>query len=193
MSDPVFRKSKARKRTTYVFIIISVVWTFLMSGLFVIYYQNEKHNAISSARSSAVHSLRKDFLYRDWAFSHAGVYVPVSEKTPPEEHLTGLPKRYVETVSGEKLTLLNPVRMIRQVNELGSEKYGVHRHIASLDSLTPETAPDDWERTALRSLADGRSEFSGLGMIGGNQYFRYMVPLKVESVASIAILTEATV
>lgn len=182
MSAPVFRKYNAKKRTRHVFVIISIAWTLIMSGLFVIYYQNEHRSAISSARSSAVHSIRKDLLYGKWALSHGGVYVPVSDKTPPDQHLAGLPKRDVETVSGEKLTLLNPVRMIRQVNELGSEKYGVHRHITSLNTLTPENAPDEWERTALRSLEDGSSDFYGLGMIGENQYFRYMAPLKVEPV-----------
>lgn len=181
MPEVVSPRSRAVKRTGRIFIIIPIVWTALIAGLFSIYYYYEGKSALSWAKSAAVHSLRKDFLYREWASVHGGVYVPITEHTQPNPYLSDVSDRDIETTSGKKLTLINPAYMNRQVFNLGVEEYGLRGHITSLNPIRPENAPDDWERKALKSLEDGRKEFSGLATVDGVESFRYMVALKVES------------
>jgi len=93
-------------------------------------------------QSSAVHALAlqtaralydKDLLYREWASQHGGVYVPVSEATPPNLHLK-VKDREIATPAGVRLTLMNPAYMTRQVFELQSRQLGIQGHITSLRS-----------------------------------------------------------
>ena len=60
----------------------------------------------------------KDTLYRRWNTQHGGVYVPVTEDTPPNPYLRDVPERDITTPSGRQLTLLNHAYMIRQVYEM---------------------------------------------------------------------------
>ena len=132
------------------------------------------------AESEANAAFQKDVTYRLWAAMQGGVYVPPTEKTPPNPHLAHVPHRDVETTAGKNLTLVNPAYMTRQVHELGKEKYGLRGHITSLRPLRPENAPDEWENLALRSFAAGNLKETTRQTIDGQPYFRLMRPLLAE-------------
>lgn len=172
-------QSKARKRTNNIFILSLMAWTATIAGLFFISYGNEYDMALSSARLSAVHSLRKDLLYRKWASGHVGVYVPVTETNQPNPHLSSVPERDVETTTGKKLTLINSGCMNDQIFQLGLNEYGIYGHNTSLNPINPQHSPDDWERKALLSLQNGGNEYFGLDTIGGVEHLRYMVPMTI--------------
>ena len=67
------------------------------------------------ARSEARIAYNKDLVYRRWNASHGGVYVPVSDQTPPNPYLD-VPEREITTPSGRLLTLVKPAYMTRQVH-----------------------------------------------------------------------------
>ena len=77
------------------------------------------------AKKEATTCLNKDFALRYWAASHGGVYVPITESTPPNPFLNNLPERDIKTPSGNSLTLMNPAYMLRQTMNQYESLYGV--------------------------------------------------------------------
>ena len=74
-------------------------------------------------------------LIKAWAGEHGGVYVPVTEKTPPNPFLSHVPERDITTPSGRRLTLMNPACVTCQVHERGGAQFGLRGHITSLTLL----------------------------------------------------------
>lgn len=137
-------------------------------------------SVIMQAIGEANGHFNKDTVYRRWAASHGGVYVPVTEQMRPSPYLAHIPERDITTPSGRKLTLVNPAYMTRQVYEFRPEQYGVRGHITSLKVLRPGNEPDTWERQALLAFRAGKSEVSSVQEISGESFLRFMRPFFVE-------------
>ncbi len=167
-------------RVKQFFLIGLVLWTALIGIFAVAVYYHQQDTAQEFARLEAVASFEKDLDYRHWAAGHGGVYVPSTEKTPPNPYLAHVAERDIATKSGRALTLLNPAYMTRQVHELGKERRGIQGRITSLNPLRPENAPDAWEAEALKALERGKPELSAVVTIGGKPHMRVMRPLPVE-------------
>ncbi len=136
--------------------------------------------ASEEARAAARGAYNKDVAYRRWAAGHGGVYVPVTERTPPNPYLAHVQERDIVTPSNRRLTLVNPAYMTRQVQELEVAEYGLLGHITSLRPIRPENAPDPWEREALGAFEEGETEVTGLEMMSGAMHMRLMRPLVTE-------------
>ncbi|MFP5212639.1 MAG: PAS domain S-box protein, partial [Acidobacteriota bacterium] len=160
---------------------VMVLWSVLLVLSFAVNWLQEKRNAVESARIEARSSYNKDLVYRRWVTMHGGVYVPPTERTPPNPYLTMVPDRDLETTTGRKLTLINPAYMTRQVHELGQEQYGTRGHITSLKPIRPENAPDVWETGALKAFENGSSEINSLEIIDGEPFMRLMRPMVTEA------------
>lgn len=158
-----------------------VAWTLLIAGFAVWDYQQSYLAVLATATEVARDNYNKDLVYRRWASMHGGVYVPVTETTPPNPYLTDVFERDITTPSGRKLTLINPAYMTRQVHELGQTQYGIRAHITSLKPLRPENAPDPWEAKALQQFAAGSKEIVSLELMEGVRYLRFMKPLITEA------------
>lgn len=159
---------------------IMLLWTLLILFSFYFHYNNVEDAVLQNALTEVRSSYNKDLVYRRWAAKHGGVYVPVTEATPPNPYLSRVPERDIITPSGKKLTLVNPAYMTRQVHELGKEQYGVRGHITSLKLLRPENKPDKWERKALWQFEKGSAEIFGVEEIDGKKYLRLMRPTFIE-------------
>lgn len=162
--------------------IVSIAfWTFLLSFFFYNNYHNMKAWTVKLAETEALASYNKDVIYRRWAASHGGVYVPPTEKTPPNPHLKHVPHRDITTTDGKKLTLVNPAYMTRQVHELGKSQYNFKGHITSLDPIRPANKPDPWEEKSIKMFKAGKDK--NLELVtndSGEEVLRFMKPLKVE-------------
>ncbi|CAH2031577.1 ATP-binding protein [Trichlorobacter ammonificans] len=159
----------------------TVFWTLVIvvSAFWNIYQSRD--NTRKMALSHAILSLDKDLVYRRWAANHGGVYVPITEQTPPNPYLAMMPERDVTTTTGKRLTLMNPAYMTRQVFELGKEQYGAKGHITSLNPIRPENGPDEWERSALLMFQRQQvRELHALAPIDGQPYLRYMRAMVTE-------------
>ncbi|MCM0082571.1 PAS domain S-box protein [Geomonas sp. Red32] len=160
---------------------LMAAWTVTIAVSFGWLWLQERRNVREMARAEARVAFEKDTLYRKWATSHGGVYVPVDERTPPNPYLSHIPERDLTTPSGRRLTLMNPAYMTRQVFELaGREKSMVRGHITSSRPIRAANAPDPWEEQALAALEKGAREVSAEVEDGGVPSMRLMRPFRVE-------------
>ncbi len=161
------------------FILLTIVWTLVVVVSLAWNWFSEWEGANESASVHARSEFAKDVLFRRWNAEHGGVYVPISEKTPPNPYLE-IEKREIKTQSGQRLTLINPAYMTRQVHELGRETKGVRGHMTSLNPIRPENKPEEWEKRALESFERGETEFSSIEEVDGMAHLRLMRPLVTE-------------
>jgi len=158
------------------FWVLAASWTITAAGSLA---WNLEHNArelryITFQTAQAL--LEKDLLYREWSILHGGVYIPqandpVAPLDPPEKD------REIVTLTGQRLTLLNPALVSRQIFKLQDQQMGVRGHITSLYPVQPANRPDAWEREGLEAFANGATEVSSVEMVGGQRQFRMMRPL----------------
>jgi PAS domain S-box-containing protein len=162
--------------------ILMVVWTLAIAASLIWNHQTLEKHFLMEAQGRAKTLYYNDIEYRRWNASHGGVYVPVTEKTPPNPYLSHIPDRDVTTTAGKKLTLMNPAYMTRQVHELMKEVGdGPRGHITSLNPIRPENRADPWETEALKVFEDGELELASVEqMPDGKSYLRYMHALVVE-------------
>lgn len=161
-------------------IAAALAWTL---GTAVSYWWNLKSQdmaAVNTARAAARTAFEKDVVYRLWNSMHGGVYVPVSPRAEPNPFLEGFPARDIETTEGRRLTMLNPAYMNRQVHEIERSRTGARGHLTSLRPIRPGNAPDDWEREVLQKMVTGDEEYSGVQVMDGIEFMRYMRPLVME-------------
>lgn len=159
---------------------VLVLWTVL-SVLFLYWGLLQLDEGIEeSARIQARTAIEKDILYRRWNAMHGGVYGPVGQRLLPNPYLDA-EKRDVMTDHGQKLTMINPAYMTRQVHELGEYVTGVQGHITSLKPIRPENKADEWEAAVLAQMEKEPFEATAIKMVHGQKYLRMMHPLVTES------------
>ena len=115
-------------------------------------------------------------ITRLWNARHGGVYVPITEKTPPNPYLE-VPNRDIISKQNQKFTLINPAYMTRQIAEIARNESNIQYHITSLKPIRPENRADEWEKTALTSFEKGNPEL--MEYVEDKLVFRYMAPLFV--------------
>lgn len=155
----------------------AILWTLIITLFLLGFRKLEKESMHERALIYTKVGFDKDVLYRQWIAMHGGVYVPVTDKTPPNPYLSHIKNRDVTTESGEKLTLINPAYATRQVYEYQAKLTKVKGHITSLNPIRPENKPDKWEIEALNAFEKGQKEVTAFAEIDGEEYFRYMEPL----------------
>ena len=163
----------------YLWAILSL-WTVFVGLVLLWSLFQHKRETLEAARVQARSAFEKDMVYRQWAAIHGGVYVPVTEQTPPNPYLASVDERDITTPSGRRLTLMNPAYMTRQVHEIGAKQYGLRGHITSLDPIRPANAADAWETKALRAFEQGVTEVSSVEKFDNKVYMRLMHPLFTE-------------
>jgi len=159
----------------YVIIAISL-WTLIVAGSLVWNFINIRQHIFELAVDKARTHFNKDLAFRAWAARHGGVYVPSNRRTPPNPYLSHIPDRDIVTQSGRQLTLMNPAYMMRQLNEEYPKGY-VSGHLTSLRPIRPENAPDEWEKSALLILEQGKKEVSELVEFNGKPFLRLIRPM----------------
>ena len=162
--------------------LIAVVWTLLAiaSLAWSLYFHQRGFHDVLHTEAAAFHTMEME--YRNWVIHSGGVYVPVTDKTPPSPWLSQVPERDVTTPSGKQLTLLNSSYVVRLVHEAmtGTNK-PLRGNIASLRPINPVNAADTWERQALEAFARGEQELTTIAVLDdGKTYFRYMKPMVTE-------------
>ncbi len=151
----------------FAIVVISLLWN--------VYATKEEAKDLVKLHAEALFS--KDKATRLWAASHGGVYVPKSERTPPNPFLEHVKERDIVTPSGKELTLMNPAYMLRQMMKDYENVYGIKGHITSDIHFREETKPDNWELKALAEFKKGVTEFLEFSEINGKLHLRFMKPL----------------
>jgi diguanylate cyclase (GGDEF)-like protein len=171
------KSSNDEARLQILSLIAIVTWTLLVLGIFLLGTRLEDASVLELARKEAMANIHKDQAFRIWGSRHGGVYVPVSERTPPSPYLAHIPERDLTTPSGRQLTLINPAYMLRQIMEDYNQRYGVKGKIISLNPINPGNMPDEWEREALQALLSGEDERIAVTDIDGKPYLRLIRPM----------------
>ncbi len=162
--------------------LLAVFWSIVIICSLSWNIQRQKQENIQVATNEARTIFDKDLVYYHWATEHKGVYVPITEKTPPNPYLTQLPESTGTTATGVPLTLVNPEYMIRQVYEMGTGKNSALGHITSLDPIREGNVANAWESRALNLFEQGKTdEVSSVEEIDGQPYLLLMRPMITES------------
>jgi two-component system, cell cycle sensor histidine kinase and response regulator CckA len=179
--QPISRKPEAYpiRIKTYV-LVLGIIWTLVVSTSVIWNVYQTRQEIMDVARHQARVAYEKDVLYRRWNSMHGGVYVPVTEKSPPNPYLE-VSERDITSPLGVALTKMNPAYMTRQVHEMSTEAHGVQGHITSLNPIRPANAPDPWEKEALLAFQGGAEEISSVEEIRGQPFLRLMRPLFTEN------------
>ena len=161
-------------------LLIALVWSALMLAIIATFIYHNYEYADTLAKSRAVTNIKKDLAYRLWVASHGGIYVPITENTPPNPYLSHIENRDVNTSASQTLTLLNPSYALSQMMSHYSKLYGEKSHITSRILTNPANKADSWEDQALRTTERTREPVYTKAYIGNKEYFRYLNPLVVE-------------
>jgi PAS domain S-box-containing protein len=155
-------------------------WTFLSIAALAWSYISERRVISDLVEAKLRSHITLNFALRRWITSHGGVYVPITEQTPPNPYLSHIQERDITTSSGKHLTLMNPAYAMRQLNQVFSDEVGIAGHLTSLKPLRPENLPDAWERKALESFEHGAKEALEYTMKDGVAHLRLMMPFITE-------------
>jgi PAS domain S-box-containing protein len=158
-----------------------VFWSLLINGSLCLFVKHEWQSVKYIGKEIGIGDIHKDYVYRLWNAGHGGVYVPVTDESPPNPYLSDLPHRDLTTTDGKRLTLINPAYMTRQIYELEETMYGIRGHITSLDVIRPENAPDQWEKNALLQFQQGVKEVVELVTVDNKPFIRVMVPMETRA------------
>ncbi len=162
----------------WVKLLFIVLWTFIVALSLYFNTKSMKEHSAEMAKEDAKVMFSFIQTARLWNARHGGVYVPVTEKTPPNPYLE-VPHRDIIDQEGNTYTLVNPAYMTRQLAELAKEEKSIFFHITSLNPIRPENAADTWETAALRSFEKGNREVMEKVVWGGENMYRYMSVLIV--------------
>lgn len=161
-------------------VVLAAAWTAVVAAALAWNLVQQSRVVVETARVIARTGFEKGVLYRRWNAGHGGVYVRVTEGTPPNPYLAGIAARDHVSTDGTAFTLVNPAYMSRQVFELQKASTGILGHITSLRPIRPANAPDPWERSALEAFDRGSPEVSSVELFRGEPHLRLMRPLSVE-------------
>ena len=89
---------------------VSLAWMILITMSFLWNYTNAEKERETIAFQTARSFFNLIVITRDWNSRHGGVYVPMTEKTPPNPYLED-PKRDVQVDDTLRLTKVNPAFM----------------------------------------------------------------------------------
>ncbi len=163
----------------YVFLFVGV-WTVLMISSLGWTTWTTRSNLKDLALVQARAASGKDVLYRRWGSSFGGLYVNMATGIVPNPLLRNHPDRDLETLSGLKLTLVNPEYMSRMVYDMEEQGLGLRTGMTSLDPLNPRNQPDHWEMIALKQLQEGERDVSIIEDRPEGRVLRLITPLRAE-------------
>lgn len=161
-------------------ILLALLWTGLLSALLLLNIKSIQKSPVQHAQTQAESIIKSAISFRSWATYYGGVYVHPTDKYPPNPYLKQS-DRDISTANGEKLTLINPAYMMRQVFQDFYGKDSVNGHMTSLKPINPNNAPDAWEQKSLLAFEKGSKQESIVEQSSnGDKIFRYMQPLYIE-------------
>lgn len=163
-------------------VLLAVFWTAVVAVSMLVTLSSHNKEMVSIAKNVARAYIDKDLLFRDWVAQHGGIYVQITDTTPPNPLILPaiVPEREITTPSGKRLTFVNPAYLTRQLYDFAKKEKHISGHITSLDPLSPQNIPDAWETLALHSFARGTQEFSEVVTASGQRSMRLMRPLLTE-------------
>ena len=82
MSNPVRPRLRSLQATHFAW-ILAAIWTVVVLASLALSLKLKQQEVFEVARTQARSAVYKDMLYRKWNATNGGVYVPVTDDTPP--------------------------------------------------------------------------------------------------------------
>ena len=161
-------------------IFLFVVWSLVIAGLANWKHRHNQQVSQELAENQARANFNKDKAFRFWMTRHGRIYIPVGEHYQPDPFLAHIKDRDVTTPSGIQLSMVNPARVVREMDEEFSHLYGIAGRVTSLQPVNPNNIPDAWEKAALLQLEKGLKEVFEYTSINGEPYLRLIQPLPIQ-------------
>lgn len=168
------------RRTLIIPTLLGLLWTMLLTALFLWSIVGEQRHVTELAEFQAKAMFQQIVATRSWNSANGGVFVPMGEGVEPNPYLPE-DERTLRLENGQSLVKINPAFMTRQIAEIAAARNDVRFHITSLLPVRPENAPDSWERETLGMLTPGQDRFELVPSSDGAGKFRYMAPLICET------------
>lgn len=163
--------------------VLPVLFFLILTSIlaFSLYWNIEKveKTIISLAENAAETAYKKDLLYRKWNARNSGVYVRVDSINHPNPHLN-IPDREIESANGDKLTLIDPAYMTRQVFEMSEQVDVIKGKLTSLNPIRPGNKADEWESKALEKFKNQDDEFLEMVNYEAHRELRFIKAFVVE-------------
>ena len=150
-------------------------WTLVIGASLTVDLIGESQGAVSSAKQALFASYQQ-VLFRHWMERHGGVCGPENIRDATTVCMDS-GAREISTTSGRRLRLVNPAEVSRNVFGSLDGENTIHGHVTSLTPLDRRNAPDEWEAAALKFIARGSQEVSGVNRVDGRNYLRLIRPL----------------
>ena len=154
-----------------------LLWSATLGCLLYWSITNETRQSTELAKSQTRSFFQEFLMARLWNTFHGGIYVPVSETTPPNPYLKDDPNRDLVSTSGINLTKLNPAYMTRQIADISKDRTQIDVHLTGLEPINPMNSADPWEKKALMNMGKNTEYFELVQMEDGKKMFRYIAPL----------------
>jgi signal transduction histidine kinase len=175
-------QAQSHRRFLVMVFVGLISWLLLVGGSLGWNLHRQDQQLIAQAKRAAEVTLNKDVNFRRWIRSHGGVYVPVTEETPPNIWLSHVPHRDVK-IGDRNFTLINSSYAIRQVMESTGQQQGVSSRVTSLQPLRPQNSADGWERQQLESFEkslERGTHFELVSSHNGDRLLRGMRPFYIK-------------
>lgn len=170
-------KRTTDKALTTFFINLVLIFLGFLAAVYLGIFLNNRQ-AIEQELQSRARSIVDTVVFaRKWNAQHGSVYV---QKTAGMSSNPYLENPDIETVDGRIFTQKNPALMVREISEMIGPEGAFQFHMASLNPLNPNNAPDEFEAEALMAFETGVTEMFTREQKQQDTYFRYMAPLIVE-------------
>jgi hypothetical protein len=156
--------------------LLGTSWSLVIVGSLTWNLIQSSDEALSTAMQTARSVLGTDLRYLQESILQGNVYVPVKSLSDPASGSAA--ERLEATASnGERLTLLNPMLLTRELYRGSHFPTNTYTRVTSLNPIRKRNEPDEWERKALLSFAANAAEASDVVKEDGQRYFRLMRPL----------------
>jgi diguanylate cyclase (GGDEF)-like protein len=159
-------------------VYVCIIWTALITGLYLWNYSNLKKEQTATAFSTAKSFYNMILITRDWNARHGEVYVIVKDAYQPNPYLEH-DKKNIVVDENLVLTMVNPAYMTREISEISEETDGIRFRMTSLKPIRPQNSPTPLETQILKEFENGLPD-KGFFITEGNDKgkFFYMAPLK---------------
>jgi len=144
-------RNSSKPTTLRTFAIIAFFWTaiILCFGFIANSWVKDKTFRLTFEQARALLQMIVDTRY--WNAHHGPIYAPVTPKTQPNPFLD-VANRDITAQNGQKLTMINPAYMTRQLSEIASKRNNVKFHITSQKPIRPANSPYPGKRRLYRFL-----------------------------------------
>lgn len=162
-------------RTKFIIFIGAIISAFY---LFMLYRTSifDESMILRQAEQQARMLHKQILLTRQWASDHNGLFILKRTGVEPNPYLD-LPT--VSDGRGATYFLRNPAMITRELSAYASRDGLGHFEVTSLNPINPKNSPDEFEKMALQTFADGTKEIFEVEESDHGRVVRFIAPLMV--------------